>query len=93
VLVLGSLGAFWERSLDVPWDNLRLGFFGNRLPAVWVCDSGHQHYSIPFWLGAVLVAIPTALLWLTGARPRRQVPPDEASRTPPSDRRPPVGRY
>jgi hypothetical protein len=61
-----------DRSMDLPWDgptgNERYGFHGNRQPKVWICNDGHRHYSLPFWAGAVVCAIPTALWWLVWPR-------------------------
>lgn len=72
--VLGALSV--DRSLDLPWDgwtgNERVGFYGNTTPTRWVCGDGHDHYSAPFWSGAVVFALPTALFWLVWPRRRRK---------------------
>jgi hypothetical protein len=66
------MGITWEPSWDLPWHgssgNERYGFFRNGLPRIWTCDDGHDHYSLPFWAGAVACAVPTALWWLVWPR-------------------------
>jgi hypothetical protein len=61
--------AYNERSMDLPWTgDSRYGFYGNGLPTHWICDDGHDHYSLPFWMGALVCAIPTALWWFVWPR-------------------------
>jgi hypothetical protein len=74
VIAFTFLGLTSPSSLDVPWDgpsgNERFGFYQNGLPTRWICDEGHEHYSLPFWAGAVACAVPTALWWLVWPRKR-----------------------
>jgi hypothetical protein len=74
---LTVFGFFWKRSLDLDLDlglgeaSPHLGFHGQRLPESWVCSEGHQHYSIPFWMGGLILALAAvALGWIQ----RRLVP-------------------
>jgi hypothetical protein len=59
-------GFFWKRSLDLDLGlgegSPHLGFHGQRLPEAWVCAEGHQHYSIPFWMGGVILALAAVAL-------------------------------
>lgn len=62
--VLAMVGFFRERSLDLDLgdDSPHLGFHGQQLPQAWICPEGHQHYSIPFWMGGLLIALTAAAL-------------------------------
>lgn len=66
---LTVFGFFWKRSLDLDpglgEGSPHLGFHGQRLPEAWVCAEGHQHYSIPFWMGGVTLTLAAAALgWI-----------------------------
>ena len=70
---LATGGWFWKRSWDLPWGgDHRYGLYGQGLPSVWICDDGHHHYSIPFWMGALAVLLLTALFFRVFGRPRRR---------------------
>jgi hypothetical protein len=74
VLAFTVLGVIYvDKSMDLPWPEgpQRYGFYGNQLPTHWVCGDGHDHYSLPFWFGGLLCAIPTALWWLVWPRKKR----------------------
>jgi hypothetical protein len=67
------LGPFHSGSMDLPWEGPngeRYGFFGNGPPLAWICEENHSHRSLPFWMGAVAAALPTAFLWLRWPRRR-----------------------
>jgi hypothetical protein len=61
---LATLGFFRERSLDVDLGDAspHFGLHGQRLPTAWICPEGHQHYSLPYWMGGLLVALGVAAL-------------------------------
>jgi hypothetical protein len=70
-IALAAMGPYRERSLDLPLPHeLRVGLFKNGGPLHWTCPEGHDHWSIPFWMGALLVAIPTFALWLVSPKKR-----------------------
>jgi hypothetical protein len=70
-VTLAAMGPFRQRSLDLPLPHdVRVGLFRNGAPVHWTCDEGHDHWSIPFWMGALLVAVPTSALWLVAADKR-----------------------
>lgn len=53
-----------DRSMDlVSTGDLRIGFHGARWFSHWTCDDGHDHWSGPYWLGLLLLAPPTGLVW------------------------------
>jgi hypothetical protein len=62
--VFAMVGFFREKSLDLdlPEGSPHLGFHGQRLPEAWICSDDHQHYSLPFWMGGVLIALGAAAL-------------------------------
>jgi hypothetical protein len=71
-IVLAAMGPFRERSLDLPLPHdVRVGLFRNGAPMHWTCDEGHDHWSIPFWMGSLLVAAPTFALWLVATKKKR----------------------
>ena len=60
LLVMGFLRT---RSLDVPLPrNIHLGFFLNSWPVRWTCPDGHDHWSMPFWSGALGMSVVTLLV-------------------------------
>jgi hypothetical protein len=60
-----------DQSMDLPWGgNDRYGFYQNGLPVQWVCPDGHDHWSLPFWMGAAAFAVPAAIWWLVYPRRR-----------------------
>lgn len=70
-IALAAMGPYRDRSLDLPLPHdVRVGLFGNGAPMHWTCDEGHDHWSIPFWMGALLVAVPTIVLWFVAAKKR-----------------------
>lgn len=63
-LVFGVAGVVRIASLDVPLPhNVRLGFFGNGLPLRWTCPQGHDHWSLPYWMGTLVLVVVTGLMW------------------------------
>jgi hypothetical protein len=75
---LAMVGFFRERSLDLALDGElpHFGLHGQQLPHAWICPEGHQHYSIPYWMGGLLVALPAAALGLV--RPLKSRTPLES---------------
>lgn len=72
-ITLTVLGPLHTSSLDLPLTGTtRYGLYGNQLPVEWVCPDGHTHRSLPFWMGALIVAVPTVAFWLLLPRPRRR---------------------
>lgn len=69
---LATLGFFRERSLDLDLDlgdhSPHLGLHGQRLPTAWICPDGHQHYSLPYWMGGLLIALTVIALSAAGKR-------------------------
>ena len=73
-VAFGVWGILRTSSLDVPWGNVRVGFYENGWPQRWVCAQGHDHWSAPYWSGAVMLLALSALLgraWRTRMRVRR----------------------
>jgi hypothetical protein len=71
VLAFVVMGFARTSSLDAPLPgNIRLGFFGNTAPVRWTCSDGHDHWSMPYWSGAVLFVIVAALFARLFARSR-----------------------
>lgn len=58
------MGFVRTTSMDVPWGNLRIGFYQNGAPERWTCPQGHDHWSAPYWAGAVCLLLVSALLGL-----------------------------
>jgi hypothetical protein len=56
--VLFTIGLSWgDRSMDFPIPgSVRPGLYGFAMPKHWVCSDGHDHYSAPFWLGAIVAS-------------------------------------
>jgi hypothetical protein len=68
------MGITRTRSLDVPLpNNVRLGFFENGWPKRWVCSDGHDHWSFPYWSGAIGFAAVAVVFWSGWRRHRRPV--------------------
>jgi hypothetical protein len=61
-----------ERSMDVPIPNseVRPGFYQNGWPVHWTCSAGHDHWSLPYWMGTLALAGLTALAWRAWFRRR-----------------------
>ena len=87
--VIGTLATIgfalmgWLRStsLDVPFPgNRRIGFYQNTAPQHWICSELHEHWSLPYWMGSVMVGVPTVVVWLTAARLSVGAPPSRAPR-------------
>jgi drug/metabolite transporter (DMT)-like permease len=72
--VLFTIGLSWgDRSMDLPLSgNVRPGLRGFGMPTRWVCADGHDHWSAPFWLGAVLVSLTGGGAWSLLARRLRR---------------------
>lgn len=87
LLVLAVLGTLWtvafevraltsDRSLDAPFfGNVRPGFFGNGWPVRWTCPEGHDHWSLPYWSGTLVMTGLSVLLWRAWWRRRPPATP------------------
>ena len=62
-IAFGVVGILRTSSMDVPWGNMRIGFYENGWPERWVCPQGHDHWSAPYWSGAVMLLLVSAILW------------------------------
>src|SRR5258706_12182988 len=55
-IAFGIAGFVREASMDVPLPgNVRLGFHENGWPHRWTCPKGHDHWSVPYWSGTLLL--------------------------------------
>lgn len=60
----GVMGALRDSSLDVPLPHdVRLGFHRNDWPHRWTCPQHHDHWSIPYWSGTVMLALVTLVVF------------------------------
>lgn len=58
------LGVLRQASLDVPLPgNVRAGFFENDWPKRWTCAQGHDHWSLPYWMGTVVLVLVCGVAW------------------------------
>jgi len=67
---LFTVGLQWgDRSMDLPLSgNVRPGFSGFGMPKRWTCSAGHDHWSAPFWLGALVLTLSGTAVWTALAR-------------------------
>src|SRR5262249_36142007 len=59
----GVMGAIREPSMDVVVGDKHVGFYRNGGPLHWGCSEGHDHWSMPYWSGALGLLVLAAALW------------------------------